>query len=285
MEHILTLIWSNREWIFSGVGVFAVSGVVMAVHRLFFSRPYSPAANVTSAKTSNDRGHRFAFADGITAYAKLRVSYTVKDIFSFLQHFKDHAACVKAFTPLLHARACYLLEPYSFDEAKLHRREAELRLLEELRHEFSKVGLQLDRITIGSLVREAVKTSSIPITPLSYSLCFDVGRPGGLLRLADGTGARMDLQLMCRIVNPYQAVFGTSGSHFMDTLAPIVYSRAHQIVESRSLAEARASRKEIEALLRAEIEPEFQNFGLTIESFYIGTLEGIEDGPHADGMK
>lgn len=102
------------------------------------------------------------------------------------------------------------------------------------------------------------------------------------MTLADGARARMDLQLICRIVNPYLAVFGTSEGHFMDTLAPIIYSRVHQIVESQSLPDARATRKQTEALLRTEIEPEFRKLGLTIESFFIGTLERISENGRAD---
>ena len=93
----------------------------------------------------------------------------------------------------------------------------------------------------------------------------------------DGAKARMDLQLVCRIVNPHLAVFGTSDRHFMDTLASIIYSRVHHIVESQSLPDARAVRKQTEAILRTELEPQFQKLGLTIESFFIGALERIND--------
>jgi hypothetical protein len=114
---------------------------------------------------------------------------------------------------------------------------------------------------------------AIPLTPLSYSLCFDVGRPGGPLLLADGTTARMDLQVVCRITNPYKSVFGTTEAHFMDALVPIIYSRVHQLLEHHSFASARVSRKDNERLLQTELSPEFAKAGVTIEGIYIGPLE------------
>lgn len=133
--------------------------------------------------------------------------------------------------------------------------------------------------------RYRINDGSIPLTPLSYSLRFDAQRPGGALTLADGTRARMDLEIVCRIVNPYLAVLGTTGAHFMDTLAPAIYSRAHQLVEAHSLPSARAARKQTEALLRTELEPDFKKFGVTIEGIFIGALEpvatvaeGVKDG-------
>jgi hypothetical protein len=291
MDYALTFLANNKEWLFSGIGVFVLSALLLILRQIFSSHTNRAAATHTESATPSltTRGHRFELSDGTVAYARLRVTYSVTDPLLFFQSFKDHAACKRAFAPLIHARACYLLEQYPFDEAKLHRREAELTLVEELAGEYAKVGLQLGDITIGSLIRadrfsakptrgsfeKDDKSGAIPLTPLSYSLHFNIGTPGGPLTLADGARASMELQLICRIVNPYLAVFGTSDNHFMDTLAPIVCSRVHQIVERQSLPDARANRKTTEAHLRTELEPEFRKFGVTIESFFLGALDRI----------
>ena len=123
--------------------------------------------------------------------------------------------------------------------------------------------------------RYRINDGSIPLTPLSYSLRFDTQRPGGVLTLADGTKARMNLEVVCRIVNPHLAVFGTADAHFMDTLTPVIYSRVHQLVEAHSLPNTRATRKQTESLLRAELEPEFKKYGVTIEGLFIGALEPL----------
>ena len=287
-HRIFDYVVANKEWIFSGIGVPVILG---ALRWLFRSRtlPPAPADAGQAGDPTVGRGQRLEFADGTVASAKMRFAYRIKNALLYFQTFKHIGEVGKSFGPLVSARANYLLEAYSFEEAKRSRRAIELALVKDLQDEFAKVGLALERITIGSLIRASKdvstpatqdgndrKTDSAPLTPISYTITFDLGRPGGLLTLTDGTRVRLELRLVCRIVNPMKAMLGTSEKHFMDALTPFVYARVHQIVESQSLTEARASRKRTEALLRTELEAEFKKLGLTIDAVLISTLESID---------
>jgi hypothetical protein len=164
MQPIIDYILKNKEWIFSGVGIFALSGMYLVFRRLLFwntsrTDSHTPERLARSDRMTHDSvvetqdniGHRFEFLDGVIAYARLRVSYTIEDAILFFSSFKSNDECKKSFAPLIHARACYLLEKYSFPDAKLHRREVEIQLKEELQENFAKHGIKLDEITIGSL--------------------------------------------------------------------------------------------------------------------------------------
>lgn len=165
MQPITDYILTNKEWIFSGIGIFALSGMIWFLRRLLFSnslRTDGESGSFTRPKrvkhesdieVQDNVGHRFEFLDGIIAYARLRGSYTIEDATLFFSSFKSNDECIKSFAPLIHARACYLLEKYPIAEAKLHRREVEIKLKEELQEEFAKHGIRLDGITIGSFVR------------------------------------------------------------------------------------------------------------------------------------
>lgn len=182
MQPIIDYILKNKEWIFSGIGIFALSGMIWFLRRLLFSN--SPRTDGESGshttvslarpermkresdiEAQDNVGHRFEFLDGVIAYARLRGSYTIEDAKLFFSSFKSNDECIKSFAPLIHARACYLLEKYPFAEAKLHRREVEIKLKEELQEEFAKRGIRLDGITIGSLVRPPKQRSSSEHSP------------------------------------------------------------------------------------------------------------------------
>lgn len=156
-RQIIEYIRNNKEWIFSGVGVLVLSAIVWACRRLFSLVRRGTGAGIGGSTgkievRAQDRlGHRFEFSDGVVAYARLRYSSTIEDALLFFKAFKTHRDCANALGPLVHARACYLLEPYTYAEAKLHRREVELKLTEDLQETYAKHGMKLDGITIGSL--------------------------------------------------------------------------------------------------------------------------------------
>lgn len=113
-----------------------------------------PEDNTTKKASSDSRGHRFEFSDGVVAYAKIRASWTIVSAMQFFKSFKSHDECTKAFASLVHARACYLLEKHPYAKAKDRRREVEIKLMEEMKAEYAKHGLRLDEITIGHFVRQ-----------------------------------------------------------------------------------------------------------------------------------
>jgi hypothetical protein len=179
MQPIIDYILNNKEWIFSGIGIFLLSGMIWFLSRLLFSnspRTYGESGSHTTVHSERIKresdieardnvGHRFEFLDGVIAYARLRGSYTIEDAKLFFSSFKSNDECRKLFAPLIHARACYLLEKYPFAEAKLHRREVEIKLTEELKEEFARHGIRLDGITIGSLMRHPKQRSSSEHSP------------------------------------------------------------------------------------------------------------------------
>lgn len=162
MQPIIDYILKNKEWIFSGIGVVALSGMIWFIRLLLFSKVnlahHERLKREPQYQAQGSVGHRFEFSDGVIAYARLRVSYTLENGMLFFSSYKNDDECIKSFAPLIHARACYLLEKYPFAEAKLHRRDVEIKLKEELQEEYAKRGLRLDEFTIGSLVRPQKKT-------------------------------------------------------------------------------------------------------------------------------
>lgn len=155
MPNLIDFIASNKEWLFSGVGVFVLSGVVFLLRRLPLSSSGKkrPLPNSPEGNTQSSRGFRFEFADGEIAYAKLRTSYNLIHPLEFIKFFKSHDDFLKAMAPRVHARACYLLEKYPYPEAKLRREEVEQELKTALSDQYATFGLELTEITIGSFVR------------------------------------------------------------------------------------------------------------------------------------
>lgn len=299
MQAVLTYLSQNKEWLFSGVGVTALTCVFLVVRKFVFS-PRSRSAAKTPEQgsapftTHLNRPNRVTFANGTIGAVEAGFAYRVVDPVLYTYEADKP---LDILISIADSRCRQTLERHSISDARTQREDLERLLVDSLQPDFATYGLQIDSFYIGSIrdvarptahkangaspeserkkprPRYRISDGSIPLTPLSYSLRFDAQKPGGALTLADGTTARMDLEVVCRIVNPYLAVFGTTDAHFMDTLAPVIYSRVHQLVEAHSLPSARAARKQTEALLRTELEPEFKKFGVTIEGLFIGALE------------
>lgn len=118
-------------------------------------------------------------------------------------------------------------------------------------------------------------TDYIPLTPQSLDLVFDVGSEARSLTMSDGTIARAHVQVVYRVNNPYKFTYSTE-DHPLHVLLPLIFARVHQLLlESFSLPEARARRREAEGLLQQELDAEFERCGMIIESVNIGAMEGL----------
>ena len=155
MNTLLDYIASNKEWLFSGAGVFVIS----AAFALFRMRRTGSASGASEDRQPHEiparssPGFRFEFADGIIAYAKVRTSYRLVNPLVFVTFFKSNDEFLKSMASRVHAKACYLLEKYPYQEAKLYREQAEQELVAQLKDQYATFGLELQEITIGSLVR------------------------------------------------------------------------------------------------------------------------------------
>jgi hypothetical protein len=125
-------------------------------------------------------------------------------------------------------------------------------------------------------------SKSIPLTSQSLDLSTSSGVHGRALTMADGTVARADLSLTYRITNPYKATYEAS-EHPLRILQPTIFARVHQLLESYSLAEARTKRREAEDHLKRELAPNFERYGITLESITIGAMEAIGSAPSRPG--
>lgn len=161
MGGVTDYILENKEWLFSGAGISAIAVILYLLRVYWLGSTHSPQSNNSPGRSGSDsqstakprsRRHRFDFSDGITAYSKLRVSYTLVDPLLFMRSFKDHDDCMAKMAPLVHARAAYKLECLPYRDAKDRRREIEIELKEELQKEYESQGMELQEITIGSLI-------------------------------------------------------------------------------------------------------------------------------------
>lgn len=155
MKALLDYIASNKEWLFSGAGIFLISAVftLFRVRRTRAAAGKQGDAKPHEMPVRGSRGFRFEFADGVVAYAKLRTSYRLVNPLVFVTFFKSNDEFLKAMASRVHAKACYFLEKYPYQEAKLRREQLEHELIAELKDQYTTFGLELQEITIGSLVR------------------------------------------------------------------------------------------------------------------------------------
>lgn len=177
MQHIFDYILKNKEWIFSGIGIFALYPIFFFGRFLFFRR---------SSRTENDIG----------------------------------------------------------GEPSTHR-------------------------------QKPVKSYSIPLGLQSFS--FEYGTHGHATPLTlKGTTARAEIQFTCRIVNPYQAMFGAN-EYALNVLRPKFLSQARGVLERFSLMKLRESRQDVASEVMAQLSPQFGELGVQLESVTIGAIEKLED--------
>jgi len=168
VRKIIEYILKNKEWMFSGCGL-AVPPLVYSLWRHVLSSRLSPSARLQDSagkpanRHQNDQFlHRFEFSDGVVAYARIRHRYQITDLRLYFTTAKDQEHCTSLIGPEINSRACSLLEPFTYAEAKLHRREVEMKLQKEFSATYAAYGLTLHGITISSFERPP-KTGMPPV--------------------------------------------------------------------------------------------------------------------------
>jgi hypothetical protein len=262
-------IWSNKQWLFDGGGIVVI-GLIYSVGRKFVDRRRLPTRNVAGNQDSTSRGHRFEFADGVIAYAKLRGSWENADIFAMLTKVKDIDDFTLTIAPLIYARAGYRLEKLTYTDAKDKRREIELELVEELKPEFAKYGAKLKGITIGSFVREqAVKNDHTDAIPLGIqTMKLHVGVRAMTL---SGTSA-VDILLSYRVTNPYDFSYASAEGPYTQ-LKAVIESEVRFELAPLPLQTVMSDRDAIQQRLLARLGPTFKKVGMTVDEVRI--LEAI----------
>ena len=178
-DDILKWISENKQWVFSGVGVFLIAAVASMVHSILSGRGQRPSRATPKSKATvgrpaaghsegeltdkiplttqtlnlsfDDHGgvHALTMSDGKRVRAEVHLAWRVINSYLFCFSSKDHPFDV--LVPLLLARLRGFMEGLTLDSARDRRREAEHRITQELGLEFEKRGIKLESITIGAM--------------------------------------------------------------------------------------------------------------------------------------
>ena len=178
-DDILKWISENKQWVFSGVGVFIIAAVVSMVRWILSGRRQRPSrATPTSEATVgrptadhsqrelthviplttqtlnlsfDDHGgvHALTMSDGRRVRAEVHLAWRVSNPSLFLFSSKDHPFDV--LVPDLLSRLRGFMESFTLDDARVGRRQTEDRVKQELGIEFEKRGIKLESITIGAM--------------------------------------------------------------------------------------------------------------------------------------
>jgi len=178
-DDILKWISENKQWVFSGVGVFIIAAVASMVRWILAGRGQRPSrATPTSEATVgrpaadhsegeltdeiplttqtlnlsfDDHGgvHALTMSDGKRVRAEVHLAWRVINPYLFCFSSKDHPFDV--LVPLLLSRLRGFMEGLTLDDARARRRETEHRVTQELGLEFEKRGIKLESITIGAM--------------------------------------------------------------------------------------------------------------------------------------
>ena len=178
-DDILKWISENKQWVFSGVGVFIIVAVASMVRWILYGRGHRPSrATLTSERTVgrpatdhsegeltdeiplttqtlnlsfDDHGSvpALTMSDGNRVRAEVHLAWRVINPYLFCFSSKEHPFDV--LVPLLLSRLRGFIEELVLDDARARRREAENRVTEELRLEFKERGIKLESITIGAM--------------------------------------------------------------------------------------------------------------------------------------
>jgi hypothetical protein len=246
-------------------------GAFSGARKLVSGRNKAKSPDTDSNPFTADRGHRFEFADGVVAYAKLRGSWDLTDILVLLSQFKDANDFTRKIAPLIYARAAYRLEKFSYAEAKERRREVELALIEELTPEFASHGTKLKGITIGSFAKEIADSEKnlsgeIPLGTQSKKFHIPISRT------TDSGVSAVDIMLNFRITNPYKFLYASVGGPYA-YVQPIVESEVRFEFASKPLQAVSPERQAIEQCLLAKLAGGFAFVGLTLDNIKILNIQ------------
>jgi len=115
---------------------------------------------------------------------------------------------------------------------------------------------------------------SIPAGLQSFS--FEYGPHGHAYPLTlKGAFVRAEIQFTCRVTNPYKAMFAAN-EYALNVLPPKFLTRARAILEQHSLTKLRASRQEVAHEIVAQLSPQFEELGFSLESVTIGAVDKLE---------
>ncbi|WP_395444918.1 hypothetical protein [Caulobacter sp. UC70_42] len=157
-------LWANKEWLFDGAGLAAVSavfgGVILLIRKRRSSTP-TKANRLTGAGKSEhphlprgyDKAPRLEFADGVVAEVALSIEAEIERFFDFAARFKTWQEFFTRLTPDVHIRLTQMMERHTYAEAKAMREDFERALMEEFSPHVAQYGVKLKRIGIGSFVR------------------------------------------------------------------------------------------------------------------------------------
>jgi len=178
-DDILKWISENKQWVFSGVGVFIVAAVASMVRWILSGRGQRPSRTTPTSEATVGRpaadhskgeltdeillttqtlnlsfdDHRGVYAltmsDGKRVCAEVHLAWRVINPYLFCFSSKDHPFDV--LVPLLLSRLRGFMEGLTLDDARARRCEVEHRITQELGLEFEKRGIKLESITIGAM--------------------------------------------------------------------------------------------------------------------------------------
>lgn len=183
MNAIIEYINNNKEWLFSGIGVFMLTGCIWFFRKFI---TLSPANRVIGSKNKSQRNlisnnstpkelvsiplglQSFSFIYGPQGHAKTltlkgaRVSAEIQLTCQIINPYKamfganDYALNVLLPRFLLEARG--LLELNSLTKLRENRIEVSKNIMSKLSPQFDKLGVRLDSVTIGAI--EKIKSAN-----------------------------------------------------------------------------------------------------------------------------
>jgi len=167
----------NKQWVFSGIGVLALSGLGSVIRFAFRGRrpggdgagtirnpEPSVSESVKSATTGSipvstqtlnlsfDTGGSsppLTMMDGKKARAEIHLAWKVVNPYLFC--FSSNGHPFDVLVPLLLARTRELMESLKLDDARSRRRESETRITEILIDDFGKRGIKIESVLLGAV--------------------------------------------------------------------------------------------------------------------------------------
>lgn len=153
MDPLLQYLLKNKEWIFSGVGVFILAGAIHIAKRVLPAR--SAVSFEESAQKSSDRDetpsyrtNNVTFSDGVVGIVEAHLVYRVVDA---IRYTYESTKPMDILLPLVDSRLRQMLEQMSISEARSRREIIGTALIEALQPEFARYGMELGSVLIGSI--------------------------------------------------------------------------------------------------------------------------------------
>jgi len=177
MQPTIEFILKNKEWLFSGIGVFVLSGVALLLRHLLF--PMKHGSDATQIRDNGkqethsqkkveyrdyinvketyelpfDDGYKtkpLILADGTVCRMDTQLVMEVSNATKAFDTWKeDHP--LNLLSPVISSRVHQLLEASTFAEVRARRKEFEEELLTELQSDFGKRGFKLESFIIGAV--------------------------------------------------------------------------------------------------------------------------------------